>query len=133
MNVLKGIISNLTVSGNISLVDIEVEENLVTVIVIETPESADYLVEAHEIYLRFKETEVILAHPPIQSISIPNQLPAQIIRIYPGVLLSKLELRLKNHTFHAIIITSALQQMALKEGDYIVAMIKVTEIMLSQN
>lgn len=133
MNKLKGKIKDLTVEGNISLVELELENTSITVIVIETPSSAPYLAIGREINIRFKETEVILARPPIGSISIPNQLTAKIVQIQKGVLLSKLELRLENDTFSAIITTSSLADMELEKGESIIALIKVTEIMLSQN
>ena len=60
MNILKGNIDRIKVSGDLSIVEVKVGELVFSIILIDTPESADFLKIKNEVRVIFKETEVIL-------------------------------------------------------------------------
>ena len=60
MNRLSGHISAIEISGSMSLVTIDIGQEIqLKSIIIETPETASYLVIGNEVLAIFKETEVI--------------------------------------------------------------------------
>ena len=60
MNSLKGVIEQVEVNGNLSLVNLKVGECNFKSIVIETPETAEYLRIGNTVDVLFKETEALL-------------------------------------------------------------------------
>lgn len=131
MNVLPGTIREIQTHGNLTLVTVDVSDIVFTSIVIETPETASYLEPGTPIKVMFKETEVIIGKNGAE-ISLRNQIPVQVREIKEGKLLSQLILQYKNHRFSSIITTNAVNQLQLKPGSEVLAMIKTNEIMLSE-
>ena len=80
MNVLKGNIAEIRVNGELSIIRVDVKENLLSCIVIDTPETADYLVVGGEVRVIFKETEVIIATGETQGISLRNKFRGKVSR-----------------------------------------------------
>ena len=60
MNILKGEIEKLTISGSLTLIGINVNSIGMSAIVIDTPKTAPYLILGNTITVVFKETEVII-------------------------------------------------------------------------
>ena len=60
MNILKGTIEKLTISGSLTLIGIKVKTIDMSAIVIDTPKTAPYLKIGNTITVVFKETEVII-------------------------------------------------------------------------
>ena len=60
MNILKGEIEKLTISGSLTLIGINVNNIGMSAIVIDTPKTAPYLKVGNTITVVFKETEVII-------------------------------------------------------------------------
>lgn len=131
MNSFNGNISRIEVSGNLTLTQVEVTPELVLkAIVIDTPNTAEYLKVGQRVALLFKETEVIISTDSQINISLQNQIPASIINIESGQLLSKLNLSTNAGKLNVIISTNAVKVLDLKTGDSVVAMVKLNEVML---
>ncbi len=99
--------------------------------VIEIPETADYLRMGHEIHVLFKETEVVIGTDATHAISLQNRIHGVIQRIEQGKLLSKILIQTPMGGIISIISTNAVRQLGLKEGVRVLAMVKLNEIMLS--
>ena len=127
---LPGNIQSIQTYGNLTLVKVAVANIVITSIVIETPATANYLEIDAPAKVMFKETEVVISKTPVE-ISLQNRIPATILEIKTGKLLSQLKLQFQEHVFHSIITSNAVQQLSLSTGNQIVAMIKTNEIMLS--
>lgn len=133
MNEFRGEIIDIEVSGSLSLVSVNIGDYFVLKsIVIETPETADYLSLKKQIKVLFKETEVILCTENNVAISLQNRIEGIIKHIEKGTLLSKVEITTKAGELVSIISTNAVNQLGLKHGIDIFAMVKLNEIMLSE-
>ncbi|MBI9064974.1 MAG: TOBE domain-containing protein [Marinilabiliaceae bacterium] len=132
MNVLTGQIETITIQGSLSLVRVLVDQIPLTAIVIDTPETAAYLVPDNVIKVIFKETEVIVGKGGDHQISLQNRLSGRIHAIETGQLLSRLVIDTHAGQVVSVITANAVEQLALKVGSEVTAMIKTNEIMLSQ-
>lgn len=132
MNSFKGEITNLQTSGELSRVKIQIGSEQLSTIVIGNSESMTYLGLGNRIQVIFKETEVIIAKGDTSAVSLQNQIKGQISRINKGDLLSKIEVNTNIGIVKSIITSNAVQQLELKEGEEVIAMIKSNEIMLAE-
>ena len=132
MNVLKGKIENLSISGSLTLIGIEVNNIGMSAIVIDTPETAPYLKLGNTITAVFKETEVIIGKGNTFEISLRNKFEGTIETIESNDLLSKLNINTAVGQICSIITTNAVTQLNLKIGSKVTAMIKTNEIMVSE-
>ncbi len=132
MNILNGIIEEITVNGALSLTCIQVGDTRFTVIVIDTPETVSYLKVGNPIHVIFKETEVIIGNGTGHQISLQNKLAGHVHSIESGELLSKIVLETSAGKITSIITTNAVKQLKLKEGNEVTAMIKTNEIMIAE-
>lgn len=131
MNQLKGNIINIQTSEDLSLVKIAVGETIFTSIVIDTPETLNYLKIGNKITLFFKETEVMISKTENLQISVQNQIPCTVYNIKEGKLLSEITMQFNEHTISSVITTNACKQLNLHENDRVVAFIKTNEISLA--
>ena len=132
MNVLSGQIVEISVSGNLSMVTVDLKAQQWQVIVIDTPETSHYLQPEHSIKLLFKETEVILAKAGTRGLSLTNQIAGKINAIEKGPLLCKVELSTELGLIRAVVPTAGLDPLDFKKGDSAIALVKTNEIMLSE-
>ena len=132
MNIITGNIESVAVNQALSLVKVSAGGLHFTTIVIDTPETAPYLVPGNTVKVIFKETEVILSPNANCKISLRNQIPGKIIRIDSDKLLSKLVIDSVVGKITSIITTNAVNQLGLEEGKDVFAMIKTNELMLSE-
>ncbi|WP_024770021.1 TOBE domain-containing protein [Aquimarina macrocephali] len=132
MNVLQGEITSIKTNGSLSLVTVDIGAVFFNTIIIETPDTAPYLKQGNHIKMIFKETEVIVGKGIEHSISIQNKAIGEIINIKKGQLLSTLTIDSTVGHLTAIITSDAADQLQLEIGEKITAMIKTTEIMLSE-
>ncbi len=130
MNRLKGTIQKITSHEGISLVNIEVLNTLFGTVVLDTPQTCNYLGLGKSITVAFKETEVAIALPNIGEISMANQLKCKIKSIQNGKILAKIELTCKGETLISIITSNSSKRLNLKENDTVIALIKANEISL---
>nr|WP_106791665.1 TOBE domain-containing protein [Aquimarina sp. Aq78] len=124
--------TSIKTNGSLSLVTVDVGAVFFNTIIIETPDTAPYLKQGNHIKMIFKETEVIVGKGIEHSISIQNKAIGEIINIKKGQLLSTLTIDSTIGHLTAIITSDAADQLQLEIGEKITAMIKTTEIMLSE-
>ncbi|MEW7290806.1 TOBE domain-containing protein [Aquimarina sp. 2304DJ70-9] len=132
MNILEGKITAIKTHGSISLVTLQIGSIFFNTIVIETQDTAAYLQQEHLVKVMFKETEVVIGKSMDHLVSIQNKVIGEILDIEKGILLSKLTIDTAIGKIIAIITSDAAQQLQLKVGEHVTAMIKTTEIMLSK-
>ncbi len=132
MNVFEGTVFSIRTSGKMSQVVVKSGDITFTTIVIDTPESCDYLVEGKPIQVIFKETEVIISKDLNPAISLRNRVKGTIDSIERGELLSKIEIRCSAGVISSYITSNAVEELNLDVGDLVLAMIKSNEIMLSK-
>lgn len=132
MNVLKGNIAEVRVNGELSIVRVNVRNHLLSCIVIDTPETVDYLVQGEQVKVIFKETEVIIATGKTEGISLRNKFKGEVVRIDSDILLSKLAIETPVGTITSIITSNAVQDLGVKIGTEVTAMIKTNELILSK-
>jgi len=132
MNELKGIVAEVEVNGSLSLVKVNVTDVMLSAMVIDTPETVDYLQSGKTVYLIFKETEVMIGKGIDHPVSLQNKLPGLIKHIEVGELLSKITLQTSVGEIISIITTYSLKKLALQLEDEVTAMIKTNEMMLSE-
>ena len=133
MNILKGTIRNLSVSGNLTLLRIGVNDSLITAIVIDTPETSSNLKVNNPITVIFKETEVIIGKGDTSQISMRNQFKGVIKSVESKELLSKLTIDTSVGDITSIITSNAVKQLGLNIGVEVTAMVKTNEIMLQND
>ena len=132
MNKLKGQIGDVKVSGAMSQVSIVLSPGCeLRAIVIENPDTADYLKKNRPVQLVFKETEVILAREEYQ-MSLLNSIRGEVEYIRQGKLLSEVGISTVAGKIKAIISSDALEVLALQTTDTVYAMIAQNEIMIAE-
>ncbi len=114
------------------MVDVDVDGDRFTSIVVETPQSAPYLVTGNTILVLFKETEVSLAKNLSGLISLRNRMPSIIREIEHGALLSAIKLDYKGKQIVSVITTRSVERLALKIGDEVEALVKANELTLME-
>jgi molybdate transport system regulatory protein len=132
MNSLSGIINQIEVNGSLSLVGIKVGDCDFKSIVVETPETAEFLKIDGPIKVLFKETEVVISTDENPQISLRNKMKAIIQSIEKGKLLSKITMDTNAGNVTSIITTNAVIQLNLVEGSNVLAMVKTNEVLLSE-
>lgn len=132
MNRLRGIVAHTETSDHLSLVDVDVDGDQFTAMVVETPDSAAYLNVGCSVWVLFKETEVSLAKNLSGMISLRNRIPGRIIAIIRGKLLSEVRLDYRGHSVTSIITTRSVERLALKPGDAVVGLVKANEVTLME-
>ncbi|QBA63619.1 TOBE domain-containing protein [Muriicola soli] len=132
MNRLTGRIKNLVVEGNITLVTLMLKGDLkIKTLVIDTPETAEYLEVNQEVNVLFNETEVVIALESTSGLSLENKISCRVSAIQRGKLLSNIELECPAGTLRALVGTEALADLEIESGQRVQAMIKLNEVMLS--
>ena len=132
MNILDGVIEEITVNGALSLAGIRVGDTRFTAIIIDTPDTVAYLKVGNPIHVIFKETEVIIGKGTGHPISLRNKLVGRIQDIQSGELLSKVMVDTSAGRIASVITTNAVKQLELKKGCEVTAMIKTNEILISE-
>jgi molybdate transport system regulatory protein len=132
MNSLKGEIEHVEISGNLSLVTIKVVECQFKSIIIETPDTVDYLTVGGCVDVLFKETEVIIAIGENLQISLRNKMISTISSIEKGTLLAKLTLETNAGDVVSIITSNAVENLNLTVGAQVMAMVKTNEVFLAK-
>jgi molybdopterin-binding protein len=130
MNKLLGKITNIESSEHISIVDIDVEGDLFSTVIIETPETADYLRIGKEVFMLFKETEVSIGKALSGNLSLRNRLKSKIKTIEKGTVLTKITLDYKGKDIISVITTRSTNKLDLKVGDDVQGLVKANEVII---
>lgn len=131
MNILNGIISQIQSHEGISLVRVQSNDVTFSTIVLDTPETSDYLKIENPVKIIFKETEVVISKDLNPNISTQNKLLCRIESIQIGVILSQINLVYEQEVIKSIITRNACEELDLKENDTVLALIKTNEVSLS--
>jgi|GEM_PF-344101 len=136
MNVLNGVITGILTEDEISLVCVDSNGSSFTAIVIDTPADSNYLQLDHNVHLIFKETEVMIAKTGPLAISVQNRIACSIKKIIMGKILCQIELQIISASedtgpIGCIITRNACEQLELKQGEHVTALIKTNEVSLS--
>lgn len=132
MNILEGNIENIKVNGDLSIVKVKIGKIVFSVILIDTPESADFLKIKNQVRVIFKETEVILGVGDMSGVSLRNKIEGEVSHIESDALLSKVTIQTEIGPVTSVITTGAVEQLSIKKGMHLTAMIKTNELMLSK-
>jgi molybdate transport system regulatory protein len=130
MNKLPGTILKIQQSGAILLVDVEVEKQVFSALLIESAIQPEWLHAGNAIDLVFKETEVSLAKNLSGQISMRNRMQCSVQAIDRGDLLSKITLNFRNYTLTSAITTRSVDSLKLEIGDEVEALVKANEVSL---
>jgi len=132
MNILKGHIDSIKVNGDLSIVKVRVGSAVFSTILIDTPETAPYLIVDNEVKIIFKETEVILGVGDMSGISLRNKMKGKVSHIESDTLLSKVSIDTEMGTITSIITSNAVKQLQIVQDMELTAMVKTNELMLSK-
>ncbi len=130
MNILKGTISDIQSSDMISLVNIDVEGDVFSSIILEGKKGRISYARCDIVNIIFKETEVGIAKGLTGQLSFQNRFNAVIKRVDKGTILSEVVLSYKDKIIESIISTKSATDMNLKENDPIVWLVKINEVSL---
>ena len=130
MNILTGIITQIQQSGAILLVDVDVDGQDFSALLIESATRPEWLKESNTIDLVFKETEVSLAKNLSGLISLRNRMQCQVLQVERGELLSKITMQFQKHIITSAITTRAVDSLQIIVGDSVEAMVKSNEVSL---
>jgi molybdate transport system regulatory protein len=130
MNILTGIITKTQQSGAIILVDVDVDGQGFSALLIESATPADWLKDSNIINLVFKETEVSLAKDLSGLISMRNRMLCQVVQVERGGLLSNITLQFQQHRITSAITTRSVDSLQIVVGDTIEALVKANEVSL---
>ena len=101
-------------------------------IVIDTPETADYLQLNNEVNVIFKELEASIAIQANLPISLQNQISGAITDIQKGQLLARITLKTQVGPITSVITSGSADKLELTVGREVYALIKTNELMLSK-
>lgn len=132
MNSFKAKITDIKSSGSFSLVSLEAEGLQLKSIVIDTPDTADYLQLNQEVSVIFKELEASIATKADLPISLQNQIPGTITDIQKGELLARVSLQTQVGSITSVITAGSAERLELAVGQEVFALIKTNELMLSK-
>jgi molybdate transport system regulatory protein len=132
MNVLRGNISSMKTSGRLTIVSVDLNDVVIKSIIIENPDTVSYLKAGNPIKAMFKETEVVLGRGYEIPVSMENQIEGKITKIVKGELLCDIDLDTKVGKITATLMSESVSKLKFKENETVTAMVKTTEIMLSE-
>ena len=132
MNILSGKIARIKVNGDLSIVRVYVGSEIFSSILIDTPDTAEFLRVGNEVKVIFKETEVILGVGDMRGISLRNKLNGRVSSIESDTLLSKVSIETEVGLITSIITSNAVEQLNIKNNMDLTAMIKTNELILAK-
>ena len=112
------------------MVDIDVDGDVFSSIVLETPATAPYLKQGSIVTLLFKETEVSIGKNLSGLISLRNRFKATIKGLAKSDILTKVFLNYKSRDIVSIISTRSAQKLAMADGDAVEWLVKTNEVSL---
>jgi molybdate transport system regulatory protein len=130
VNKLIGKVILVESSPHMSMVGIDVEGDVFSSIVLETPDTASYLKQGSRVILAFKETEVSIGKNLSGLISIRNRFKATIKGLEKSDILTKVFLNYKSKEIISIISSRSVQKLGLIDGDVIEWLVKTNEVSL---
>ena len=130
MNRLTGIITQIQTSDAIMLVDVNVDGQGFSALLIESNTQPEWLKAGNSVHLAFKETEVSLAKDLKGKISLRNRMKCQVVSVRRGELLSTVTMNYGDFIITSAITTRAVDSLQIAIGDEVEALVKSNEIAL---
>ncbi|MBL4745261.1 MAG: TOBE domain-containing protein [Flavobacteriaceae bacterium] len=130
MNTIKGEIVAIRSSGSICLVKINVNNSIITSILLKNDRDS-FIKISNNVTVLFKEAAVIIATGIAENTSLQNSFTGPIIELNKGLILSTLTVKTTLGNISSIINTNAVEQLKLSLNTPVTALIKSNEIMLS--
>jgi molybdopterin-binding protein len=130
MNTLPVIIRNIKSAEGVSLAVVETEKNLLQILMVDSAGSNSWIKTGDMAEVIFKETEVFLGRGIYGGISIQNQLGCEVVYIEKGSLLSMVKLRFGRSNLYSVVTSQSVDDLNIKAGDKITAMIMSNDITL---
>lgn len=129
MNRVLGRIFGVEASDGVSLVDVKTGLGTVSAVVLETPESSEYIKPGAEVCILFKETEVALGLDA-GKMSYLNVFDGKVMGTKCGRVLAEVVVSTEAGEIVSIITKRSFERFDLKEGARVKAVIKATEVAL---
>jgi len=130
MNKLQGIIISIQKSDAILLIDINVQGQNFSALLIESGPTPSWLYVGNLIFIVFKESEVSLAKDLKGEISMRNRMKCTVHSISRGKVLSIVTMKFISYTITSAITTRSIDALNISEGQDIEALIKSNELSL---
>jgi molybdate transport system regulatory protein len=128
MNRLAGHIASVESHASIALVEATVGTHRFTATLVGAGDDVADWSAGMPVTLLFKETEVSIAKNLSGLISMRNRIPATVLAIERGRLLTDVTLSFGEHVLHSIVTTRASHALALAVGDAVEALVKANEM-----
>jgi len=132
MNRIRAVIESVESCDSISIVELKAGIGTVSAVVVETPNTANYLNTGREVYILFKETEVSIGKNFSGEISLRNRFDCTILAVERGRILSRVIMECMGEKIVSIITTRSVDSLDLKKGDNVVAFVKTNEVSLME-
>ena len=100
-------------------------------IVIDTPDTSDYLKVGGGVKVLFKESETVLARNLKGDISLQNRIDGRVTAIDKGHLMSYIRLDCDGNEVSSVITYLSVERLGIEVGVDITALIKTNEIVLA--
>jgi molybdate transport system regulatory protein len=130
MNRLPGTICAVDALDSIALVEVQIGAQRCTATLVGVVDDLRQWPVGLAVTLLFKETEVSLGKNLSGLISLRNRLPAVVIAVESGRLLTSVTLDCDGHRLGSVITSGSAERLALAPGDHVEALIKANEMHL---
>ena len=132
MNKIKGKIYHIESAEGITLVDIRIDEDEFSSLIINSESTDEYIMVDNEVNMLFKETEISVKnyHGEFNK-KRQNKIITKVENIKNGIILSELKFSYKENLITVIILTRLLKELALKIGEKAILILRTQEILLS--
>lgn len=127
MNRLRGIVTAVESAGHILLVDVAVNGDEFSALLLEAA-GGPRLRPGAEVTLLFKETEVSLAKNLSGLISLRNRIPARVRALEKGKVLTQVTLDYRGNAIVSVITTRSAERLEIKVGDQVEGLVKANEM-----
>lgn len=132
MNILPGVIYHVETAKGISLVDICIDDDKFSSLIINSESTEAYIQKGEKVNMLFKETEISLKNYHDKLVKRQNKVITEITRIIKGQLLSEVKMSYKGYPISAVVLTRLLNELALEEGKKAVIILRTQEILLNK-
>ncbi len=132
MNTLPGEIYKVQTAEGITLVDICIDSDQFSSLIINSESTDAYIKEGNKVNMLFKETEISLKRYHDKLVKRQNKIIAEVTEIVNGKILSQVKLKYKTYDVTAIVLTRLVNELGLEEGRKAVLILRTQEILLSK-
>lgn len=132
MNRFKGQIVHIDPNGIMSLVQVQVGEDIFTSVVMDTPSTAGYLKVDSDVQIIVQETEVVLAKDLSGSISMRNCFNALVKAVQRMQIISRVIMDYQDQEIISIITVGSTDRLDINPGDTVQWLVKSNQVYLAR-